>query len=537
MSELASSETSDLEQHSDAVLANTIRAINEDVQLIDASITALQTEINQLSEPEAIAELLSQLPALIQEKYQTLRTALDTRYAAGEISLDVYKASLSQLESRETAELESHSDQILANTLQAIDEDAGLINASITALQNQIDQTSEPAEIAALLDQLPALITEKYRLLRNALDEKYAAGEISTDVYNASLSQLASSKSAETEAQSDRVLANTLADIDDDVELIDANIESLQFTISQSDDPAAIAGFLEAIKVLIADKYKQLRQRLEELHAAEEISTDSYNAALTVLGTAESNALANINTQALNAISEAVQEQVDFINGAIENLRLSIQLTDDPAETQQILDAIKILTAQRFAVLRDELEKLKDTLDDDKYDQALKGINLAEQVALDNIDTEKFSAISEAAQMQVASINTDIENLRLALQLTDDPAERQGILFAIRILTKARFAVLREELEKIKDTLSDEDYQQALTGINLSEQVAVRNIDTERFGEISEAAQAQVAGINTDIENLRLSLQLTDDPTERQEILGAIRILTVARFAVLTRRT
>ena len=51
-----------------------------------------------------------------------------------------------------------------------------------------------------------------------------------------------------------------------------------------------------------------------------------------------------------------------------------------------------------------------------------EGLNLAEQVAIQNLDTEKFSEISAEAQKQTDFINGSIENLRLSLELTDDPA-------------------------------------------------------------------------------------------------------------------
>ena len=523
----------ELEKVAADALASVIEAINEDVGLINASILSLETQINQVSEPDEIAALLEQIPDQIREKYRLLRESLQERFDAGDITEDVYNASLSELKSNEAAELERNSDAQLANTFRAINEDVQLIDASIQSIQTQIQQLSEPEAIAALLNQLPALIAEKYRGLRESLDEKYAAGEVSTDVYNASLTQLNSSESAELEQQSDAVLANALSEIDDDVALIDAEIGALQLAVSNSDDPEAIAGILDAIKILVADKYKRLRERLDEVYAAEEISTDAYNAALLGLSTAESRALADIDTQALNSISAEAQDRVNFINGAIENLRQSLQLTDDPAGIQSILEAIKVLTAARFDALRAELEVIRDTLKPEEYAQALEGLNLGEQLALENLDTEKFDAVSEAAAEQVAFINGNIENLRLAIQLTDDPAEQQQILDAIKILVMARFDVLREELEKIRETLSDAEYNQALTGLNLGEQLALENLDTEKFDLISQEAQRQVGLINGTIENLRLSLQLTDDPTESQQILDAIKILTAKRFDVL----
>ena len=515
------------------VLASVIEAINEDVQLINASITALETQIDQAADPEEIASLLDQLPAQIREKYRLLREALEARFAEGEITEDVFNASISELESSEAVDLESQSDAVLANTLRAINEDVQLIDASIQSIQTQIDQLSEPEAIAALLGQIPALLTEKYRGLRESLDAQYVAGEISTDVYNASLTQINSSESSDLEQQSDAVLASTLSLIDDDVALIDAEIGALQLAVSQSDDPEAVAGLLDAIKILVIDKYKRLRERLDEVYAAEEISTDAYNAALLGLSTAESRALADIDTQALNSISAEAQDRVNFVNGAIENLRLSLQLTDDPAEIQSILDAIKVLTAARFDALRTELEAIRETLSAEEYAQALEGLDLGEQLALENLDTEKFDAVSAEAQEQVTFINGSIENLRLAIQLSDDPAEQQQILDAIKVLVMARFDLLREELEQIRETLSDDEYEQALTGLNLGEQLSIQELDTEKFEVISQEAQKQVGLINGTIENLRLSFQLTTDPTEQQQILDAIRILTANRFDVL----
>ena len=287
LSELQSNQARDLERHSDAVLVNTVRAINEDVQRIDASITEIQTQIEALSEPDEIVALLSEIPGLLTEKYQKLRDALDAQYAAGEISVDVYNASLSELQSNQAQDLERHSDAVLANTVRAINEDVQRIDASITEIQTQIEALSEPDEIVALLSEIPGLLTEKYQKLRDALDARYAAGEISVDVYNASLTALGNSEAADIERQSDAVLAQTIGEIDDNVDLIDANIGALQLTVSQTDDPEVIAGLLEAIKALVMDKYVRLRERLDALYAAEEISTTAYNASLTALGTAE----------------------------------------------------------------------------------------------------------------------------------------------------------------------------------------------------------------------------------------------------------
>ena len=86
------------------------------------------------------------------------------------------------------------------------------------------------------------------------------------------LTLLGSREASETERHSDAVLAQTLAEIDDDVQLIDANIGALQLSVENSDDPEAIAGLLDAIKVLVMDKYAQLRERLDELYTPQKKS-------------------------------------------------------------------------------------------------------------------------------------------------------------------------------------------------------------------------------------------------------------------------
>ena len=257
-------------------------------------------------------------------------------------------------------------------------------------------------------------------------------------------------------------------------------------------------------------RFDVLREELEKIR--ESLKPEEYEQALKGLNLGEQLSLQNLDTEKFDLISQEAQQQVGLINGAIENLRLSIQLTDDPTESQQILDAIKILTAARFDVLIQELKDIQENLKPEEFNQALRGLELGKTVALEAIDTEKFGIISAEAQRQVNFINGSIENLRLSLQLTDDPTEIQQILDAIKILTAARFDVLRQELVSIRSNLTDEEYTQALKGLNLGEQVALKNLDAEKFSAISAEAQKQVAFIEGAIDNLRLSFQLTNRP-------------------------
>ena len=83
-------------------LGGILESVNTDVATINASITSIETQIAQASEPAEITELLDQIPELIQTKYQRLRAALEAQFAAGELTLDAYNASLSELQSNES---------------------------------------------------------------------------------------------------------------------------------------------------------------------------------------------------------------------------------------------------------------------------------------------------------------------------------------------------------------------------------------------------------------------------------------------------
>ena len=173
-----------------------------------------------------------------------------------------------------------------------------------------------------------------------------------------------------------------------------------------------------------------------------------------------------------------------FINGGINNLRLSLQLTDDPAEIEQILNSIKVLVGARFDILIQELKDIEESLDPEIFKQALKGMELGKLVTIKGIDKEiagpppkpararsvkqKIKNIAlEAAERQTHFIDGTLDNLRTSLALTDDPAEIQQILDSIKILISSRFDSLRAELLAIRRTLKPEEYQQALKGLNL----------------------------------------------------------------------
>ena len=172
----------------DKALDAALQANQESIDAINTAIAGLNESISQSNDPEEIAALLQQIAVQISEKYRQIREALEQQLDAGKISVDVYNTRLSELSTGESSELERNSDEMLANVVRMIDEDIQLIDASITDINTQIAGLSDPEAIVALLELIPGLITDKYTGLREALDAKYAAKEISVDVYNASLS-------------------------------------------------------------------------------------------------------------------------------------------------------------------------------------------------------------------------------------------------------------------------------------------------------------------------------------------------------------
>ena len=168
----------------------------------------------------------------------------------------------------------------------------------------------------------------------------------------------------------------------------------------------------------------------------ENLSPEDYQQALKGLNLGETLALENIDTEKFGVISEAAQKQVDFVNGAISNLELAFQLTDDPAEAQQILDAIKVLVAKRFEILIQEFKAIEDSFDDPAvFAQALEGLELGSQVALQGIDDRSIGITLEgftgriretdaginalfddlSEQTTASGINTAIDRLRTAI--------------------------------------------------------------------------------------------------------------------------
>ena len=169
-------------------------------------------------------------------------------------------------------------------------------------------------------------------------------------------------------------------------------------------------------------------------------------------------------------------------------------------------------------------------MDADDFNRALTGLELGKQVALDNIDTEKFGAISAAAQKQVDFIEGAIDNLELALQLTDDPEEMQRIITSIRILTGKRFDRLIQELKDLRDSFeSDAEFNQALEGLELGKAVALKGIDDRAIGVTLTQIGEQIGGVDFAL------TQLFEELENETTVAGVRDAITRLRTAIINK--
>ena len=178
-----------LEQNSDAQLTNALRINQQATDAVATEIAALENTISQSNDPAEIANLLIQIATQIPEIYRLRREALQAQYDAGEITLSALNTSISQLNIDESAAVEQNSDAQLSNTLSSNQQAITTISVGVSALQNSISQSNDPAEIANLLIQIATQIPEIYRLRREALQAQYDAGEITLSALNTGIAQ------------------------------------------------------------------------------------------------------------------------------------------------------------------------------------------------------------------------------------------------------------------------------------------------------------------------------------------------------------
>ena len=274
-------ESATIEQNSDAQLANALRINEQATGAVATEIAALENAIAQSNDPAEIESLLQQIAEQIPEIYRLRRDALQAQYDAGEITLSALNTGIAQFNIDESAALEQNSDAQLANTLSSNQQAITTISVGVSALQNSISQSNDPAEIANLLIQIATQIPEIYRLRREALQAQYDAGEITLAALNTSISQLNIDESGALEQNSDAQLANALSQHNTDIENINTATGVLQDQIRNSDDPANIAQLTIDLRTAIEQKYALQRQILQAQLDAQEVTIAQFEAQLS----------------------------------------------------------------------------------------------------------------------------------------------------------------------------------------------------------------------------------------------------------------
>ena len=199
--------------------------------------------------------------------------------------------------------------QILANTLRINQEAVVAINTEISALEQTISTSNDPAEIARLLMEIAKQIPETYRLRREALQAQYDAGEITLSALNTGLAQLNIAEAAEIERNSDAQLENLFSEHNADIALIANTVNIVSTSIRNSTDPEQISQLLVDLRAAIMEKYRLQREFLQAQLDAEEITIKQYEGRIGNLNIQESAQLGSADTLALTETQDLTRVQ------------------------------------------------------------------------------------------------------------------------------------------------------------------------------------------------------------------------------------
>ena len=236
-----------------------------------------------------------------------------------------------------------------------------------------------------------------------------------------------------------------------------------------------------------------------------------------------------MDAEKFSAISAEAQKQVRFIEGSIENLRLSLQLTNDPQEIQQILDAIKILTAARFDTLIQELNAIKDSLSPEQFQQALTGLQLGRQVALRELDAEKLGVTLGQIDINTDRIGNRIDTLSNQITNSTDVGEIETLLGELGDAIREKYRVQREVLQKQLDNelITIDAYNTQLGRISLQEVSELAGAEDLVSREVSDLLTTRGNLVTNAIEREQLFLDNVEfNVREAEERFNNLRTLT-----------
>ena len=377
-----------IEQNSDAQLANALLLNQQAIDMLSAGVSSLENAIAESNDLTAIETLLMDIAEQIPEIYRLRREALQAQYDAGEITLSALNTGLAVIDTEQSAAIEQNSDAQLANVLRINQEAVESLNFGVSALENAIAQSNDPAEIESLLQQISEQIPEIYRLRREALQAQFDAGEITLAALNTGIAQLNIDESAAIEQNSDAQLANVLRINQEATTVLSVGVSELENAISQSNDPAEIANLLIQIAEQIPEIYRLRREALQAQFDAGEITLAALNTGIAQLNIDESAALEqNSDAQLASAISQH-NVDIETINTATGVLQDEIRNSDDPAEIAQLTIDLRTAIQQKYALQRQILQAQLDAqeITISQFEARLGGLNVQESQALTGAD-------------------------------------------------------------------------------------------------------------------------------------------------------
>ena len=463
-----------VERNADAQLANALVINQQSIDMLSAGVSSLENAIAQSNDLTEIETLLMDIAVQIPEIYQLRRDALQAQYDAGEITLSVLNTGLAVIDTEQAAALEQNSDAQLANALRMNQEAVESLNVGVSALENSIAQSSDPTEIATLLQQIVQQIPEIYQLRREALQSQYDAGEITLTALNTGIASLNIEASAALEQNSDAQLANALLINQQAVEAINAEISGIENAISQSNDPAEIATLLQQIAIQIPEIYRLRREALQSQYDAGEITLSALQTGIAELGIEESAAVErNSDAMLANALSMN-QLAAEAINTHIAGLEERISSSNDPVEIatllQQVAQQIPEIYRLRRAALQRQVNEGEITLS--ALQTGLAQANIDESAALERNSDQQLANTLGVLNTDAQIVNTEINSLSEQIRNSNDPvSEIVSLVVDLQTAVMEKYRLQREVLQKQLDAeeLTIEAFNAELGSINLAE--------------------------------------------------------------------
>ena len=462
-----------VERNADAQLANALVINQQSIDMLSAGVSSLENAIAQSNDLTEIETLLMDIAVQIPEIYELRRDALQAQYDAGEITLSVLNTGLAVIDTEQAAALEQNSDAQLANALRMNQEAVESLNVGVSALENSIAQSSDPTEIATLLQQIAQQIPERYQLRREALQSQYDAGEITLTALNTGIASLNIEASAALEQNSDAQLANALLINQQAVEAINAEISGIENAISQSNDPAEIANLLQQIAVQIPEIYQLRRETLQSQYDEGEMTLSALQTGLAELGIEESAAVArNSDAMLANALS-INQLAAEAINTHIAGLEERISSSNDPVEIATLLQQVAQQIPEIYRLRREALQRQfnEGEITLSALQTGLAQANIDASAALERNSDQQLANTLGVLNTDAQIVNTEINSLSEQIRNSNDPAEIVSLVVDLQTAVMEKYRLQREVLQKQLDAeeLTIEAFNAELGSINLAE--------------------------------------------------------------------